>query len=95
VSGSIGAQANAPVAFELVVDSHQQLLSQLSENQQVQKVRRRFNNQEFNNLSEDARIYKRMGPVLVPQEFSEAKVNVNKRIEFIQSEMYVVMDLRQ
>lgn len=74
-------------AFELVVDSHQQLLSQLSENQQVQK--------EFNNLSEDARIYKRMGPVLVPQEFSEAKVNVNKRIEFIQSEMYVVMDLRQ
>lgn len=66
-------------AFELVVDSHQQLLSQLSENQQVQK--------EFNNLSEDARIYKRMGPVLVPQEFSEAKVNVNKRIEFIQSEI--------
>ncbi|SHO76556.1 Similar to S.cerevisiae protein YKE2 (Subunit of the heterohexameric Gim/prefoldin protein complex) [Malassezia sympodialis ATCC 42132] len=66
-------------AFELVVDSHQQLLSQLSENQQVQK--------EFSSLPGDARIYKRTGPVLVPQEFSEAKVNVDKRIDFIQSEI--------
>lgn len=61
------------------MDSHQQLLSQLSENQQVQK--------EFSSLPSDARIYKRTGPVLVPQDFSEAKVNVDKRIEFIQSEI--------
>lgn len=65
--------------FESVVDSQQQLVSQLSENQQVQK--------EFNSLGSDARIYKRTGPVLLPQDFTEAKDNVNKRIEFIQKEL--------
>ncbi|KAL4401327.1 Prefoldin subunit 6 [Malassezia pachydermatis] len=65
--------------FELAVDSHQQLLSQLSENQQVQK--------EFSNLAPDARIYKRTGPVLLPQDSVEAKSNVEKRIEYIRTEL--------
>ncbi|WFD44770.1 Prefoldin subunit 6 [Malassezia psittaci] len=65
--------------FEAAVDSHQQLVSQLSENQQVQK--------EFARLEPDARVYKRTGPVLLPQDFAEANDNVNKRIEFIQKEL--------
>ncbi|PKI83136.1 hypothetical protein MVES_002728 [Malassezia vespertilionis] len=70
--------------FESVVDSQQQLLSQLSENQQVQK--------EFGSLAPDARVYKRTGPVLLPQDFKEARVNVEKRIEFIQNEIKRVED---
>lgn len=61
-----------------LIDTHQQLLSQLSENQQVLK--------EFEKLDPDARVFKRLGPVLLPQEFAEAKTNVEKRIDFIQTE---------
>ena len=43
--------------------------------------------QEFGTLEPGARVYKRTGPVLLPQDFGEAKENVNKRIEFIQSEL--------
>lgn len=35
-------------------------------------------------------IYKMVGPVLLKQDQLEAKTNVDKRIEFIQSEMWVV-----
>lgn len=42
---------------------------------------------EFNDLNEDSKIYKLTGPVLVPQEYGEAKLNVTKRIEFIQDEI--------
>ncbi|KAI3623386.1 Prefoldin subunit 6 [Malassezia furfur] len=65
--------------FETVVDLQQQLLSQLSENQQVQ--------QEFARSGPDTRVYKRAGPVLLPQDFQEASDNVTKRIEFIQTEL--------
>lgn len=41
-------------------------------------------------MASDARIYKRTGPVLVPQDFSEAKDNVEKRIEFIRGELCVI-----
>ncbi|KAI3629245.1 hypothetical protein CBS9595_000317 [Malassezia furfur] len=65
--------------FETVVDLQQQLLSQLSENQQVQ--------QEFVRSGPETRVYKRAGPVLLPQDFQEASDNVTKRIEFIQTEL--------
>ena len=45
---------------------------------------------EFARLEPDARVYKRTGPVLLPQDFAEANDNVNKRIEFIQKELYVM-----
>lgn len=45
--------------------------------------------QEFEHAPDDTRIYKRMGPVLMPQETDEAKANVAKRIEFIKTELYV------
>ncbi|EGW33750.1 uncharacterized protein SPAPADRAFT_48867 [Spathaspora passalidarum NRRL Y-27907] len=42
---------------------------------------------EFENLNEDSKIYKLTGPVLLPQDFTEAKLNVTKRIEFIEGEI--------
>lgn len=43
--------------------------------------------QEFSQLQEDAKIYKQIGPVLVPQDKHEATTNVKKRLEFINSEI--------
>ena len=40
-------------------------------------------------MDEDATIYKLIGTALVKQERQEAKLNVSKRLEFIQSELYV------
>lgn len=42
---------------------------------------------EFDNLNEDSKIYKLTGPILMPQEYDEAKLNVTKRIEFIEGEI--------
>ncbi|CAG90318.1 DEHA2G07106p [Debaryomyces hansenii CBS767] len=42
---------------------------------------------EFDNLNEDSKIYKLTGPILMPQEYGEAKLNVTKRIEFIEGEI--------
>uniref|UniRef100_A0A060T5G8 ARAD1B11198p n=1 Tax=Blastobotrys adeninivorans TaxID=409370 RepID=A0A060T5G8_BLAAD len=61
-----------------LVATRQQLEAQLQENKIVQK--------EFDTLG-DEKIYKLIGPVLVPQEKVEATTNVNKRLEFIQSEI--------
>ncbi|KAL6449739.1 YKE2 Prefoldin subunit 6 [Candida maltosa Xu316] len=43
--------------------------------------------EEFENLNEDSKIYKLTGPVLLPQDYNDAKMNVNKRIEFIENEI--------
>jgi prefoldin beta subunit len=43
--------------------------------------------QEFSNLKGHNTVYKLIGPALVPQEHTEAKANVEKRIEFIKGEM--------
>jgi len=40
-------------------------------------------------LSEDAKIYKLVGPVLLKQDTTEAKSTVDGRLEFIEKEMYV------
>lgn len=56
-----------------------QLETQLQENKIVLE--------EMELLSEDSKIYKLTGPVLMPQEFGEAKLNVTKRIEFIEGEI--------
>lgn len=47
--------------------------------------------QEFARSGPDTRVYKRAGPVLLPQDFQEASDNVTKRIEFIQTELYVLL----
>jgi chaperonin cofactor prefoldin len=43
---------------------------------------------EFAGLSDDANIYKLIGPVLIKQDKAEAVMNVDKRLEYIESEMY-------
>ena len=47
---------------------------------------------EFELLDDSAKIYKLTGPVLLPQEYSEAKMNVEKRIDFIKGEITRVED---
>ncbi|CAN6598339.1 prefoldin subunit 6 [Trichomonascus vanleenenianus] len=62
------------------VASRQQLETQLQENKIVKE--------EFDTLKDDgAKIYKLIGPVMVPQEHVEAKTNVAKRLEFIEGEI--------
>lgn len=56
-----------------------QLEAQLQENKIVLE--------EFGDLDESTPIYKLTGPVLMPQDFAEAKLNVSKRIEFIEGEI--------
>lgn len=52
---------------------------QLGENELVLK--------ELELLSEDANVYKLIGPVLVKQDLAEANANVKKRIEYISAEL--------
>ncbi|KAG8963279.1 hypothetical protein FRC05_004795 [Tulasnella sp. 425] len=61
------------------VENRQRLDAQLTENEQVQK--------EFAQLKPANTIYKLIGPVLVKQEQSEAKQNVEKRLDFIKGEI--------
>ncbi|KAL1915876.1 uncharacterized protein VTP21DRAFT_6264 [Calcarisporiella thermophila] len=61
------------------VETRERLESQLRENELVDK--------EFQHLEDDANIYKLLGPVLVKQEKSEAKLNVSKRLEYIKGEI--------
>lgn len=43
--------------------------------------------QELDNLEDGAKIYKLVGPVLIPQETDEARHTVNTRIEYISKEV--------
>lgn len=61
------------------ISARQQLETQLQENKIVLA--------EFDNLNESSKIYKLTGPVLLPQEYGEAKLNVTKRLEFIEGEI--------
>ncbi|KAK6544175.1 hypothetical protein TWF694_000882 [Orbilia ellipsospora] len=62
-----------------VIEARQRLDAQLSENKAVQK--------EFASLDSDANIYKLIGPTLIKQEKSEAIMNVDKRLDFIEKEI--------
>lgn len=50
--------------------------------------------QEFNDLADDANIYKLVGPVLLKQDTTEAKSTVDGRLEYIGGEMYVYRSLQ-
>ncbi|RPD77142.1 hypothetical protein L226DRAFT_459505 [Lentinus tigrinus ALCF2SS1-7] len=65
--------------LSLAVDARQKLDAQLSENELVKK--------EFSSLTEENTVYKLVGPVLVKQDQTEAKHNVDTRLEFIRSEI--------
>lgn len=70
----------------------QQLQTQMASIQQAsqQCVQQHHENdmvlQELQDAGEDAKIYKLIGKVLVPQEYLEATSTVSKRLEFIRKE---------
>jgi len=61
------------------VEARQRLDAQLSENELVKK--------EFSTLTPNNVVFKLVGPVLVKQDQTEAKSNVDKRLEFIGGEI--------
>ncbi|EKM57293.1 uncharacterized protein PHACADRAFT_119629 [Phanerochaete carnosa HHB-10118-sp] len=61
------------------VEARQKLDAQLSENELVKK--------EFASLTPYNTVYKLVGPVLVAQDQAEAKSNVDKRLDFIKSDI--------
>lgn len=60
------------------VVARQQAQQQLSENEMVLK--------ELEILEDDAKVYKLTGPVLIKQDLSEARGNVEKRLDYIRAE---------
>jgi prefoldin beta subunit len=62
-----------------LVQSRTKLETQFQENKIVKE--------EFETLNDDSNVYKLMGPVLLKQDKLEAEDNVNKRLEFITSEI--------
>lgn len=65
-----------------LITSRSQLETQYQENK---IVRDEF--AQIDGTSESCKIYKLVGPVLLPQDYSEAEMNVKKRIEFIEGEI--------
>lgn len=59
--------------------NRRQLESQLTENKMVKD--------EFERLESDTGVFKLVGPVLVKQDLNEAKEVINKRIEYIGTQM--------
>uniref|UniRef100_A0A0M3HXC0 Probable prefoldin subunit 6 n=1 Tax=Ascaris lumbricoides TaxID=6252 RepID=A0A0M3HXC0_ASCLU len=59
--------------------NRQQLEGQLTENNLVKT--------ELDLLDDDATVYKLIGPVLVKQDLTEARQNVDKRIDYINTEI--------
>lgn len=76
--------------LSLAFSSQQNNLSELAEARSKLETQYQENKivlEEFEFLNEDSKIYKLTGPVLMPQDYGEAKMNVSKRIEFIQGEI--------
>ncbi|PHT74943.1 hypothetical protein T459_22220 [Capsicum annuum] len=48
---------------------------------------------ELDLLNEDTNVYKLIGPMLVKQDMAEAKANVKKRIEYISTELTMLLEL--
>jgi prefoldin beta subunit len=61
------------------VSKRKQLEGQLTENKTVKE--------EMDLLEDDAVIYKLIGPALIKQELGEAKITVDKRLEYINREI--------
>ncbi|KAK5685856.1 Prefoldin subunit 6 [Elasticomyces elasticus] len=78
-----------------ILTARQKLESQFTENKSVQKVGSLDHiflcfpdeNQEFATLSDDANIYKLVGPVLLKQDTTEAKGTVDGRLSYIEQEI--------
>lgn len=62
-----------------LIQSRTKLETQFQENKIVKE--------EFDTLTDDSKIFKLIGPVLLKQDKMEAEDNVNKRLEFIEKEI--------
>lgn len=71
--------SNLQNSLNELMTARSKLETQLQENKIVQD--------EFSNLNDDSKIFKLTGPILMPQDYNEAKLNVSKRIEFIEGEI--------
>merc|ERR1712198_753139 len=65
--------------LQKVISARQQLDAQYNENKTVKD--------ELDILKAPAKVYKLTGPVLVKQDLEEAKMTVQKRIDYIQEEL--------
>lgn len=66
-------------SLQELITSRTKLETQFQENKIVKE--------EFETLDSESNVYKLIGPVLLKQDKDEAEDNVNKRIEFITSEI--------
>lgn len=71
--------SNLQTSLNELIEARSKLETQFQENKIVLT--------EFDTLNEDSKIFKLTGPVLLPQNYGEAKLNVKKRIEFIEDEI--------
>ncbi|XP_064649184.1 prefoldin subunit 6-like [Lineus longissimus] len=65
--------------YQKYLTTRQQLEAQINENTMVKN--------ELDVLTEDANVFKMIGPVLIKQDIVEAKSNVQKRIDYINGEI--------
>lgn len=73
------AYSKSQTTLSELVEARSKLETQFQENKIV--------HEELETLDDSAKIYKMTGPVLMPQDYSEAKMNVSKRMEFIEGEI--------
>lgn len=71
--------SNQQTTLNDLISSRSKLETQFQENKIVME--------ELNLLNDESKIFKLTGPILMPQDYSEAKLNVSKRIEFIEDEI--------
>merc|ERR1712217_511817 len=62
--------------------SYESRMGLISQQQETDLVK-----EEFENLEDDATVYKLVGPVMVKQNVDDAKANVEKRLEYIKGEL--------
>ncbi|RLN93291.1 hypothetical protein BBJ28_00007904 [Nothophytophthora sp. Chile5] len=87
-----GARPAAP-QVQVLAAQRQTYAQQANENSMVKKVRGHWRealriDRGLDLLDADAKVYKLVGPVLLKQDADEAKTNVDKRLEFINNELY-------
>ncbi|XP_018323629.1 prefoldin subunit 6 isoform X2 [Agrilus planipennis] len=70
--------------YQKAISNRQQLDAQLNENQIVKG--------ELDILSTDSVVYKSVGPILIKTDITEARQNVEKRMDFINKELKRVDD---
>ncbi|KAF1315740.1 Prefoldin subunit 6, partial [Globisporangium splendens] len=83
----MSAQVDAEMARYRVLQEEVQVLANQRQTYAQQANENTMVKKELDLLGDDAKVYKLIGPALLKQDVSEAKANVNKRLEFINNEL--------